>query len=1528
MARTKQATLLRKSVGGKAPRKQLAIKGARKSAPTTGGVKAGSELNRLADEVESSEEENVETAQLKTSLRGALTGVANSGSFAVSGVFIGSPPAILIEGVGRLAYPLCKEQAASIINKVCASAPGKGAQTVVDKSMRKAWQVDVASLTFDYNGVEWLSASLPGIVEVAASGLGLSLTQLGIEAHLYKMLLYEEGGKFDSRTDTEKELGIFGTLVVQLPAEHTGGDLVVEHGKEKKTVRFSVDSADCMTWAAFYADCKHTQMPVESGLRLVLSFNLVRTRTNSSPGVNNILKAPAQPDSQEHVLRRIVVDWINGNRWLTKLLIPLEYEYTETNCSSQCLQKEDQAMYKLLSSITKSDESDEPLFAVGLAFLEKHDTGTCEDANGRSYGRGIRSRWDDNKDECHAMDEVQKTEYSMAMWDGHVDDFPAIDTDTLETEVVGVDNVEELFCHGAFSEEFEGNYVGSAEVWYRRGVLIVWPNEFFCGPPASAVGACKLMEALDKLHPESVSGGMAIDGGEMTAATAKDNAERQQQVDKLVRFAATCSRRLTRECPKAFGRICLLSPSLDSARSLLKSLSERRCGLRPSFFDGMRHLVITYGYDALSAELTSIIESSVQSDSSVSCVLDLLEAVRAVQPDDYSAIITKLVDEVDVKSIFVLAKISRAVLAAIGNSEGGGDRDGVGSSSSSSKIQNTSTTLQPKLFQLLDKMLTELVDKDQDKGKGKGKGIGKDYEDSKVHGITAAHLTIETICSTFDHTNLTKLGLNDLEFTRQRDAHCVAWKKALVEGTALTCTQISDLVNQPDMRQLALQCPVLQELYQEVCSLAVLEFENECGQAQDVAVVGSGRFLDALGVVCKPPSSPELIEGMAARLIDALLRRQCKASILGDILQHSFVTALLATPTMLEAGTWSDGASSTFRNLQVVFVDRILSELADASTGIRMITVDIALWALTAVTRHTHSLEAKQTALSSIVQSICFRLRNAQSSATREVIVDILSQSKSWCMQIRAPLDGYLLDSRQSWPIRKLLVDSLSDNFLTNVVNGPPPAPSVGPARGVYGGPGGYHPQRRAQAVEDPVEKTQATCASLHSTLDSVCQALERVEAINGVVDEVVMRLWETLRLRSPAAIFKSSLLQAILSHEIVVPLLSEKTRVALKDCLIDAMGVEVKTVVHSHLTIFFRYAISVLCTFVADSDESLVVMEPLVASLCENLMIRGAVGPATAVKGDDLDTILKGELCSRLEKAGSNALRKLRLAMREKTLYELTSSARLVVSSEEVVKMMQGMSALRHLYEPELLQLLNAVYRHRHVASFLPELFKAKVFSDTILARLHTVGDGDVKSIVERRLHQLAMSMAVPSGSKPDDCNPPLQPYCSSDANINAFLRSSQRSLRVRRGHYTCIVAARQAARELLSTVRPAGCIKVEAVGEGCSAELVITKLLNISPEFIAGFPAWKSQYTQLYSALHAPATIAAAAEEAPNNAKRGRQEDQLENAPNAQGDPPAVAAVAAAAAAAGKDGSPVQKKAAPAPSDIFIDLTDPAQW
>ncbi|RGP79497.1 hypothetical protein FLONG3_2245 [Fusarium longipes] len=48
-----------------------------------------------------------------------------------------------------------------------------------------------------------------------------------IRAEIYKMLLYEQGAMFKPHTDIEKIPGMFGTLVISLPSNHTGGDVVL-----------------------------------------------------------------------------------------------------------------------------------------------------------------------------------------------------------------------------------------------------------------------------------------------------------------------------------------------------------------------------------------------------------------------------------------------------------------------------------------------------------------------------------------------------------------------------------------------------------------------------------------------------------------------------------------------------------------------------------------------------------------------------------------------------------------------------------------------------------------------------------------------------------------------------------------------------------------------------------------------------------------------------------------------------------------------------------------------------------------------------------------------------------------------------------------------------------------------------------------------------------------------------------------------------------------------------------------------------
>jgi len=95
-------------------------------------------------------------------------------------------------------------------------------------------------------------------------------------AELYKLLVYDPGAFFIKHRDTAKSPGMFGTLVVVLPSEHTGGELVVNHGGKEVTMSLANNEVSEIRFAAFYADCEHEVKPITSGNRICLIYNLVR----------------------------------------------------------------------------------------------------------------------------------------------------------------------------------------------------------------------------------------------------------------------------------------------------------------------------------------------------------------------------------------------------------------------------------------------------------------------------------------------------------------------------------------------------------------------------------------------------------------------------------------------------------------------------------------------------------------------------------------------------------------------------------------------------------------------------------------------------------------------------------------------------------------------------------------------------------------------------------------------------------------------------------------------------------------------------------------------------------------------------------------------------------------------------------------------------------------------------------------------------------------------------------------------------
>ena len=81
---------------------------------------------------------------------------------------------------------------------------------------------------------------------------------------------------------TEKAPRIFAALVIALPSEHIGLDVISQLGDLEQALKTSVQSEFSYSYLGWYADVSHLVKPVESVCRLVLTFNLMHTASSSS----------------------------------------------------------------------------------------------------------------------------------------------------------------------------------------------------------------------------------------------------------------------------------------------------------------------------------------------------------------------------------------------------------------------------------------------------------------------------------------------------------------------------------------------------------------------------------------------------------------------------------------------------------------------------------------------------------------------------------------------------------------------------------------------------------------------------------------------------------------------------------------------------------------------------------------------------------------------------------------------------------------------------------------------------------------------------------------------------------------------------------------------------------------------------------------------------------------------------------------------------------------------------------------------
>lgn len=397
-------------------------------------------------------EYNHEQVQLES----VLETIDRPGDYFVAGRVEAAMPRMSVRPVGAIAFPILEAQVRSLVDVAERAPYGRGPDTILDPSVRDCWQIDANRVQL--SGTSWRKA-FRSILESVADGLGCPRD--GLSAQLYKLLVYEQGGFFSEHRDTEKVDGMIATLVVALPTAGEGGEIVIRHIDREATVDLQVDEPDELAYAAFYADCVHRTMPVESGHRVSLVFNVIM-----NPGHRSAPPGPPDYSGQINEISEVLSEWSDTWQRPRKLVWLLDHQYSQVGLSRGTLKGLDDTVGQVLASA--ADQSGCVLHSATLSIRE-----TCLPEDG-SYERVRRMDYTGRR---VPIEEVYNFECTLESWakpdltGSELPEIPLLDEEALPTG--GLDDIEPdeqiLF-------EASGNEGASLERSYRLAALVLWPR--------------------------------------------------------------------------------------------------------------------------------------------------------------------------------------------------------------------------------------------------------------------------------------------------------------------------------------------------------------------------------------------------------------------------------------------------------------------------------------------------------------------------------------------------------------------------------------------------------------------------------------------------------------------------------------------------------------------------------------------------------------------------------------------------------------------------------------------------------------------------------------------------------------------------------------------------------------------------------------------------------------------------------------------------------------------------------------------
>ncbi|MGE0385677.1 MAG: 2OG-Fe(II) oxygenase [Gammaproteobacteria bacterium] len=398
------------------------------------------------------------------------------GSFAARRTVAPADLALEVDGVGRIRFPITPATAGRLCHVARPARYGYKDETRLDRKVRDTWEIPRARIRIDE--AKWRRALDPELERIRRD-LGLA-DGSRIQARLYNMLVYGPGQFFALHQDSEKNDAMFGSLVVCLPSTFTGGELIVEHHGERMTV---AGTRGRIGLVAFYADCHHEVRPVRKGHRVVLTYTL---------GLAGKAASAAPAAGATDALCRAVREFFAkppAPRWTGETRLPpdrlvylLDYQYTRRNLSWDRLKGADALRAAALRSVAERLDCE-----IHLGQADVHETWDCE----ADYSGYRRARWEDEDEEDgYDFDDAsgeddEATPELISLVDSEIelrhlaapDGRKAAVADIGEHEVCFTRPSAELQPFESTYEGYTGNAGNTAERWYHRAAVVLWPRE-------------------------------------------------------------------------------------------------------------------------------------------------------------------------------------------------------------------------------------------------------------------------------------------------------------------------------------------------------------------------------------------------------------------------------------------------------------------------------------------------------------------------------------------------------------------------------------------------------------------------------------------------------------------------------------------------------------------------------------------------------------------------------------------------------------------------------------------------------------------------------------------------------------------------------------------------------------------------------------------------------------------------------------------------------------------------------------------